>query len=198
MPSAWSASLLAAAGCRQDMHNQPKAIPLRESMFFKDALERAAARRGHGRARHAAGRRGVLHREETARCELDALPFALTAEVLDRGEQRFNIYCTPCHGLSGERRRHDRAARLPPAAVVPHRPAAPGAARALLRRDDQRVRRDAGLSRADRAARSLGDCRLRPRPATEPARFRRGALTGRAAEAFAAGGRRRAAASTST
>ena len=31
----------------------------------------------------------------------DALPFALTAEVLDRGEQRYNIYCTPCHGLAG-------------------------------------------------------------------------------------------------
>jgi len=29
--------LLAATACRQDMHNQPKAIPLRESMFFKDA-----------------------------------------------------------------------------------------------------------------------------------------------------------------
>jgi mono/diheme cytochrome c family protein len=33
--------------------------------------------------------------------EVDALPFALTAEVLDRGEQRFNIYCTPCHGPTG-------------------------------------------------------------------------------------------------
>jgi mono/diheme cytochrome c family protein len=32
---------------------------------------------------------------------VDALPFALTAEVLDRGEQRFNIYCTPCHGIAG-------------------------------------------------------------------------------------------------
>ena len=33
---------------------------------------------------------------------VDALPFPLTAEVLDRGEQRFNIYCTPCHGLTGK------------------------------------------------------------------------------------------------
>ena len=32
---------------------------------------------------------------------VDALPFPLTAEVLDRGEQRYNIYCTPCHGLAG-------------------------------------------------------------------------------------------------
>jgi mono/diheme cytochrome c family protein len=33
--------------------------------------------------------------------EIDALPFALTAEVLDRGEQRFNIYCSPCHDTAG-------------------------------------------------------------------------------------------------
>ena len=115
---------------------------------------------------------------------VDALPFPLTAEVLDRGEQRFNIYCTPCHGLAGQRRRHDRAARLPPAAVVPHRPAAHGAARPLLRRHDERLRRDAGLSRADRAAGSLGDRRLRARAATEPARARRGAARRKSGRSF--------------
>ena len=31
-----AALLLAATGCRQDMHNSPKAIPLRESVFFKN------------------------------------------------------------------------------------------------------------------------------------------------------------------
>ena len=52
------------------------------------------------------------------------LPFPMTQQVLDRGEQRFNIYCTPCHDRTGERQRHGRAARLPAAAVVPHRSAA--------------------------------------------------------------------------
>jgi mono/diheme cytochrome c family protein len=92
--------LLAAAGCRQDMHNQPKAIPLRESMFFKDTssarpiVEDTIARGTlQDDAAFFTGKNGAV--------TVDALPFALTAEVLDRGEQRFNIYCTPCHGMSG-------------------------------------------------------------------------------------------------
>jgi mono/diheme cytochrome c family protein len=95
------ALLLVAAGCRQDMHNQPKAIPLRESVFFKNAstarpLVEGTVARGtlQDDAAFFTGKNGAV--------ELDALPFPLTAEVLDRGEQRFNIYCTPCHGLSGE------------------------------------------------------------------------------------------------
>jgi mono/diheme cytochrome c family protein len=92
--------LLAAAGCRQDMHNQPKAIPLRESMFFKDTssarpIVEGTIARGtlQDDAAFFTGKNGAV--------AVDALPFALTAEVLDRGEQRFNIYCTPCHGMSG-------------------------------------------------------------------------------------------------
>jgi mono/diheme cytochrome c family protein len=82
------------------MHNQPKAIPLRESMFFKDTssarpvVEDTIARGTlQDDAAFFTGKAGDV--------AVDALPFALTAEVLDRGEQRFNIYCTPCHGLSG-------------------------------------------------------------------------------------------------
>jgi mono/diheme cytochrome c family protein len=93
--------LLAAAGCRQDMHNSPKAIPLRESVFFKNGssarpLVEDTVARGtlQDDAAFFTGKSGAT--------ELDALPFALTAEVLDRGQQRYNIYCTPCHGLSGE------------------------------------------------------------------------------------------------
>jgi len=37
-------------------------------------------------------------------------PFAVTRDVLNRGRERFNIYCTPCHGLSGEGGWHDRTA----------------------------------------------------------------------------------------
>jgi len=91
---------LAAAGCRQDMHNQPKAIPLRESMFFKNGSSARPLVDG-------TVARGTLHDDaafftgKSGATVVDALPFALTAEVLDRGEQRFNIYCTPCHGLAG-------------------------------------------------------------------------------------------------
>jgi mono/diheme cytochrome c family protein len=92
--------LLLSAACRQDMHNSPKAIPLRESVFFPNGssarplVEDTVAR-------------GTLQDDvsfftgKNGAAEVDALPFALTADVLDRGEQRFNIYCTPCHGPTG-------------------------------------------------------------------------------------------------
>ena len=96
--------LVVAAGCRQDMHNQPKAIPLRESMFFKNTPNTSSARP----LVEGTVARGTLQDDaafftgKSGTTVLDALPFPLTAEVLDRGQQRFNIYCTPCHGLSGE------------------------------------------------------------------------------------------------
>jgi mono/diheme cytochrome c family protein len=101
LPCAFCLVAIAASGCRQDMHNSPKAIPLRESVFFKNGssarpLVDGTVARGtlQDDAAFFTGKNGAT--------VLDALPFQLTAEVLDRGEQRFNIYCTPCHGLSGE------------------------------------------------------------------------------------------------
>ena len=38
-----------------------------------------------------------------------------------RGQERFNIYCSPCHGRTGDGRRHGRAARLPAAAAFTRR-----------------------------------------------------------------------------
>jgi mono/diheme cytochrome c family protein len=32
----------------------------------------------------------------------DYMPFPVTAEVLARGHERFNVYCTPCHGRVGD------------------------------------------------------------------------------------------------
>ena len=93
--------VVAAAGCRQDMHNQPKAIPLRESVFFKNASSARPLVEGTV-ARGTLQDDAAFYTGKNGAAEVDALPFALTAEVLDRGEQRFNIYCTPCHGLSGE------------------------------------------------------------------------------------------------
>jgi mono/diheme cytochrome c family protein len=92
--------LLAAAGCRQDMHNQPKGIKLRESMFFTDASSARPLVEGTV-ARGTLQDDAAFFTGKTGALAVDALPFALTAEILDRGEQRFNIYCTPCHGLSG-------------------------------------------------------------------------------------------------
>src|SRR6185369_11005077 len=78
------------------------------------------------------------------------------------------------------RRRHDRASRLSPAAVAARRSPAARAGRTLLRRDDERFRRDARLCGANQGRRSLGHRRLHPRAATERARDGRGRAGGSA------------------
>ncbi len=95
-----SALLLLAAGCRQNMHDQHKVKTLGASDFFPDG-QGARPIPAHTVAR------GDL-REGPAYTGLDAankpvaqLPFPLTREVLLRGEERFNIFCSPCHDRQG-------------------------------------------------------------------------------------------------
>jgi hypothetical protein len=93
--------LLAASACRQDMHNSPKAIPLRESVFFKNGssarpLVEDTVARGflYADQKFATGRSGNDFVTE--------LPVPLTRQLLERGRQRFDIYCAPCHGMTGD------------------------------------------------------------------------------------------------
>jgi mono/diheme cytochrome c family protein len=89
-----------AAGCRQDMHNQPKYRPLRASNFFGNGssarpLVEGTVARGTLRedAAFFTGKvGGQLVRE---------LPFPVTQEVLDRGQERYDIFCAPCHDRTG-------------------------------------------------------------------------------------------------
>lgn len=93
-------SALLSTGCRSDMHVQPKYLPDDGSTFFADGrADRpeviGTVARGHMRTdEHLyTGRvNGVL---------VDSFPFPVTKEVLDRGRDRFNIYCTPCHDYTG-------------------------------------------------------------------------------------------------
>jgi mono/diheme cytochrome c family protein len=89
-----------AAACRQDMHDQPKYKAFRRSDFFGD--ERSArplvedtVARGQLRADAAyyTGKQGTM--------PVDVLPVAVTPALLRRGQQRYGIYCTPCHGATG-------------------------------------------------------------------------------------------------
>ena len=94
------AALLVLAGCRQDMHNQPRFKPLAESDFYSDL--RSARPPVDGVVA-----RGQLHDDvyfytgKVGSNPGDYMPFPVTAEVLARGQQRFNIYCSPCHDLLG-------------------------------------------------------------------------------------------------
>src|SRR5579864_5550948 len=92
--------LLAAAGCRQDMHNSIKAIPLRESVFFKNGSS-ARPLVDDTVARGTLEDDAAFYTGKNGNTEVDTLPLPLTQALLDRGEERFNIYCSPCHDLGG-------------------------------------------------------------------------------------------------
>jgi len=100
-PSALLVLALLAAGCRQDMHDQPKYKPLRESDFFAD--KRASRPLVAGTVARGSLREDALL--YTGKLEsgmpTDQLPMPLTAELLDRGRVQYQTYCTPCHGRTG-------------------------------------------------------------------------------------------------
>jgi mono/diheme cytochrome c family protein len=83
------------------MHDQPKYIPLRPSTFFDDGrsarpLVDGTVARGHLNADAA-----FYTGKGPDGKPLDAFPFPVTQEIVERGQERFNIYCAPCHGRLG-------------------------------------------------------------------------------------------------
>jgi len=89
------------AGCRQDMQDQPKSIPQRGTDFYTDG------RSARPQVENTVAR-GQLHQDAYFYTGLGAdgkegntMPFAVTMDVLQRGQERFNIYCTPCHSRVG-------------------------------------------------------------------------------------------------
>jgi hypothetical protein len=89
--------LLALAGCRQDMHNQPKFKPLRMSEFFPDGRSARPLVPGTVDRSEVNEDPGYLTGIENFR-PVETLPFPVTRQVLERGRERFNIFCMPCHG----------------------------------------------------------------------------------------------------
>jgi mono/diheme cytochrome c family protein len=99
---ALTAASLALAGCaRLDMQDQPKYRPQRPSNFFADGRSERQPVEG-------AVARGTLN-EDTAFYEgkdangddIKEFPLAVDKVVLRRGQQRFDVYCAPCHGRIG-------------------------------------------------------------------------------------------------
>ena len=89
------------SACRQDMHDQPKYIPLRESTFFGDARSArppVAGTVARGQLRDDP----MLYTGKRNGADAEVFPFPVTDRVMKRGQERFNIYCAPCHGRTGE------------------------------------------------------------------------------------------------
>jgi len=92
-----------AGGCRKDMQVQPRYNPYDASNFYGDS--RSARPPVPGTIA-----RGQLHLDEllyTGKVdgkEADVFPFPITRADLERGRERFNIYCSPCHDVTGSGR----------------------------------------------------------------------------------------------
>jgi mono/diheme cytochrome c family protein len=87
--------------CRIDMHVQPKQNPLSRSDFFPDQRSERPPVEG-------TVARGQLHEDsyfytgKLGNNPADYMPFPVTKEVLERGRERYNIYCAPCHSQLGD------------------------------------------------------------------------------------------------
>ncbi len=99
----WACVILSGAlmsGCRLDMHIQPKYRGFEPSTFFNDG--RSARPPVPGTVA-----RGELRTDELLYAGkinggvANVFPFPITKKDLERGQKRFNIYCTPCHDYTG-------------------------------------------------------------------------------------------------
>jgi len=109
--------MVVLGGCRQDMHNKPKFVPLRSSEFYTDRrsarypvpgtvpqlddknIDREQLDPG---SYYLSGRHGNIYGNEIPTQLGDISSQQGRAELLARGQQRYNIYCTPCHSMVGD------------------------------------------------------------------------------------------------
>jgi mono/diheme cytochrome c family protein len=93
--------LVLTCACRLDMHVQPRQNPLSRSDFFADQRSERPPVEG-------TVARGQLHDDtyfytgKAGSSPGDYMPFPVTKEVLERGRERYNIYCAPCHSRVGD------------------------------------------------------------------------------------------------
>ena len=113
--------LLLTAACRRDMQDQPKMIPYRESSFFRDGLSSrplvpGTVPRGYLRAdrefyfgkKANSGSATAAPATSTLSSpaalypdDVETFPFPITKKALDRGQERYDIFCSVCHGATG-------------------------------------------------------------------------------------------------
>ena len=93
--------LAASVACRQDMHDQPKYIPLRPSSFFADGRSARPLVPGTVARGHLDDDTLLYTGKGPDGKPSNDFPFPVTKEVIERGQNRFNVYCTPCHGRLG-------------------------------------------------------------------------------------------------
>ena len=82
--------VLLLGGCDFDMRVQPKFKADSASTLWADGSSARPLPKG------------VVAQGDAARDEVAANPPPVTDALVARGRERYNIYCSPCHGLSGD------------------------------------------------------------------------------------------------
>ena len=94
-----AASLVFGAGCeylRQDMANQPKNRPLSPSEFFGDGRSERPL------VENTIARGSLADDELFVPKDSNNFPLPVDLNLLERGEERYKVFCSPCHGLQGD------------------------------------------------------------------------------------------------
>jgi hypothetical protein len=109
-----------AGGCqiRQDMADQPKNRPLSPSPFFDDGRSERPL------LENTVARGSIADDDLFVPKESNAFPLPLTPELLKRGQERYKIFCAPCHGIQGDGNGMIvmRGMKRPPSFTDPHEP----------------------------------------------------------------------------
>lgn len=94
-----AASMFLGTGCdhlRQDMAAQPKNKPLSPSAFFPDGRSERPL------VENTVARGSIANDELFVSKDSNKFPIPINLELLERGQNRYNIFCAPCHGLQGD------------------------------------------------------------------------------------------------
>ena len=97
----WLAVALGTTGCRKEMWQQPKYRPLDMSVFYQDTMSSRPVINGTV-AQGQANNLDSFHTGLEGTNLVQEFPLPLTPEVLERGRERYEIYCSECHGPTGD------------------------------------------------------------------------------------------------
>jgi mono/diheme cytochrome c family protein len=96
------ACTLVVSACRQDMHDQPRLEPLEGSAFFDDGRAARPLPEGVVARGHLETDSRIYRGVDADGRMLDDLPVARTRALLERGRERYDIFCSPCHARTGD------------------------------------------------------------------------------------------------
>jgi mono/diheme cytochrome c family protein len=92
----------ALGACRQDMHDAPRYEPLEASGFFSDGQSARMPVPNTVSRVALADDDELLYTGKINGTFANIFPMPVTAAVLARGQERFNVFCAPCHGRTGK------------------------------------------------------------------------------------------------